>query len=32
MDDVAVRVTLFKSILSSEGASYKPLFTAELGE
>lgn len=30
-EDVATRVTLFKSELSHEGASYKPLYTFELG-
>lgn len=32
MPDIAERVTLFKSTLSSDGASYKPLVTVELGE
>ena len=32
MPDTAERVTLFKSTLSSDGASYKPLVTVELGE
>lgn len=31
-DDVADTVTLFKSILKSEGATYKPLHTVVLGE
>ena len=31
LDDSATRVTLFKSELSREGATYKPLYTVELG-
>ena len=31
LDDEATRVTLFKSTLSREGASYKALYTVELG-
>ena len=30
LDDVATHVTLFKSTLSHEGATYKPLYTVEL--
>ena len=32
LDDIATRVTLFKSELSHEGATYKALYTYELGE
>ncbi|MDO4533506.1 MAG: RNA 2',3'-cyclic phosphodiesterase [Coriobacteriia bacterium] len=31
LDDVATKVTLFKSELSHEGATYKPLYTIALG-
>ena len=31
LDDVATDVTLFKSELSHEGATYKPLYTVQLG-
>ena len=32
LDDEARCVTLFKSILAPSGATYKPLYTVELGE